>query len=163
MVGTPPETYQVGIATADVTPPVGAPLAGFAARGPHTSTGVDHPLRAVVTAIGDGRTDLLLVGLEWLGCYDQADRLRRVLAERTGIDEQQILLSASHTHCGPAIRHADYAAHGWIDEEYLETAIQAIARAAGVAARHRFEAVLRAGTGDCAIAMSRRKPDPDRP
>ncbi len=155
--------YQVGIATADITPPVGAPLAGFAARGPHTSTGVDHPLRAVATVIGDGRTDLLLVSLEWLGCYDQTSRLRRVLAMRTGIPERQILLSASHTHCGPAIRHADYAEHGWIDEDYLEAAIQRIARAAGVAARHRFPAVLRHGSGTCAVAMCRRLPDPDRP
>lgn len=155
--------YQVGIATADITPPVGAPLAGFAARGQHTSTGVDHPLRAVVTVIDDGRTELLLVGLEWLGCYDQAPRLRRVLAERTGIPEQRILLNASHTHCGPAIRQADYAEHGWIDEDYLESAIQRIAVAAGIAHRHRYPAVLRWGVGECSIAMNRRRPDPDRP
>ncbi|WP_152364640.1 hypothetical protein [Microlunatus speluncae] len=155
--------YRVGIATADITPPVGGPLAGFAARGPHTSTGVDHPLRAVTTVIGDGRTDLLLVSVEWLGCYDQTSRLRRVLGERTGIPERQILLSASHTHCGPAIRHADYAEHGWIDEDYLEAAIGKIARAAGIAARHRFPAVLRQGTGGCSVAMSRRLPDPDHP
>lgn len=155
--------YRVGIATADITPPVGAPLAGFAARAQHTSTGVDHPLRAVATVIDDGRTDLLVVALEWLGCYDQAPRLRRVLAERTGIAEQRILLNASHTHCGPAIREADYAEHGWIDEDYLEAAIQKIANAAGIAARHRYPAVLRWGVGACSIAMNRRRPDPERP
>ena len=59
-------TYQVGVSTVDITPPVGIYLAGFAAR-QEPSTAVYHPLKATAVAIDDGLTPLLIVGAEILG------------------------------------------------------------------------------------------------
>ena len=155
--------YDVGMATVDITPAVGGPLGGFAARARHTSTSVYHPLRAVATAIGDGEHEVMIIGLEWLGCYQLADRIRRAVARASGIGENSIVVNASHTHCGPAIHGTGLVAHGWIDDDYLDTAIASIARAAGIAARHRNRCTIRYGVGNCSLAMNRRRPDPDDP
>lgn len=155
--------YDVGMATVDITPPVGGPLGGFAARARHTSTSVYHPLRAVATAIGDGEQDVMIISLEWLGCYQLADRIRRAVSRTSGIGEDRIVLNASHTHCGPAIHGTGQVAHGWIDEDYLDSAIASIARAAGIAARHRNRCTIGQAVGHCDLAMNRRLPDPDNP
>lgn len=156
--------YQVGIATADITPRVGSPLSGFTSRGLHTSIGIYHPLRAVATVVDDGTSRTLLVSIEWLGCYDGLPgRIRRSLSAATGIPESHISLVATHTHCGPAIRDAEYGDHGFVDEDYLADAIVSITRAGAIAARNTYPASLSIAIGRSPIAMSRRRPDPDRP
>lgn len=156
--------YLAGITTIDITPPVGSPLAGFAARGIHSSTGIYHPLRACVVALGDGTTDVVVVALELLGTYeDLADLVAAAITERTGLSRAQIMINSSHTHCGPAVRHADRDWHGWIDEDYRAALPGRIAVAAARALQHRFPAVLRRGVGQSTMGVNRRRPDPDRP
>lgn len=154
--------YLVGIATTDVTPPVGTPMCGYAFRGVHATTGVYHRLRAVAVVVDDGLTPVLLVSVEWLGCYDKAPAIRRRLSAATGIPEPQIVVTGTHTHCGPAIRESDVAQHGEIDREYLVRATEAIAEAAAQAWHQRFPARLRRGVGRFDLAVCRRRPDPDQ-
>jgi neutral ceramidase len=154
------QTYRAGIATTDITPPVGTPLGGYADRYVHTSTGVYHPLRAVAVAIEDDDCALVLVSAEWLGFYEQADRVRAMVSGSTGLPVSNIVLSATHTHCGPALGSRERAYHGWIDENYLQVAMEKIAEAAGQAWRHRYPATLRYGTAQCDVAMNRRFPQP---
>jgi hypothetical protein len=163
MVNDDQPAYRVGIATADITPPVGTPLTGFANRGLHTSTGIYHPLRAVALSIDDGSGPVLILSAELLGFYDQADRVRGFLSQATGLPESRIVLNGSHTHCGPAIRLRDRESHGWIDEDYLQQAVQKMVKAATTAVLHSYPATLRFGVGRCDVAMCRRAPDPDRP
>lgn len=155
--------YRVGIATVDVTPPVGSPLAGFAARGEHGSTGVYHPLRAVVVTIDEGMTPVVLVSVEWLGFYDLATRVRAAIAEAIGIGPDRVVLAGTHTHCGPAIRAGDVGRYGRVDWAYVRVAVERIVSAARRAWQERTEARLSYGVGRCAVAMSRRAPDPARP
>ena len=96
-------TYEVGYAKIDVTPRPGGFLAGYAAR-QDPSTGVYHPLRAVATALGDGRTDAVLISVEWLGFYERTEEARARISDRTGLDPALVILCGTHTHCGPAIR-----------------------------------------------------------
>src|SRR5690606_20114789 len=98
-------SYTAGVATIDMTPPVGTSTAGFTGRGFHSSTGVYHPLRAVALSLGDGDTDIVVVTVELVGCYDDfADRVAGDIATRLGLARRQVLINASHTHCGPALR-----------------------------------------------------------
>jgi len=46
-----PDTYRVGLATTDITPPVGIKLSGFAAR-TEPSTGIYRPLEASIRWAG---------------------------------------------------------------------------------------------------------------
>ena len=119
-------TYQVGVSTVDITPPVGIYLAGFAAR-QEPSTEVYHPLKATAVAIDDGETPLLIVGAEILGFYERTEEVRSRINAATGIDPAHIILNGSHTHCGPCIREMDRERHGELDEDYLEDLFENVA------------------------------------
>ncbi len=151
-------TYQVGVGTIDITPPVGIYLAGFAAR-QERSTEVYHPLKATAVAIDDGQTPLLIVGAEILGFYERTEEVRSRINAVTGIDPAHIILNGSHTHCGPCIREMDRERHGELDDDYLEDLFENVARCAKTAWEDRSPARLRFGVGSCDIARSRRKPD----
>ena len=151
-------TYQVGVSTIDITPPVGIYLAGFAAR-QERSTEVYHPLKATAVAIDDGQTPLLIVGAEILGFYERTEEVRSRINAATGIDPAHVILNGSHTHCGPCIREMDRERHGELDEGYLEDLFENVACCAKAAWEARSPACLSFGTGRCDIARSRRKPD----
>lgn len=151
-------TYQVGVGTVDITPPVGIYLAGFAAR-QERSTEVYHPLKATAVAIDDGQTPLLIVGAEILGFYERTEEVRSRINAVTGIDPAHIILNGSHTHCGPCIREMDRERHGELDDDYLEDLFENVARCTKTAWEDRSPARLRFGVGSCDIARSRRKPD----
>jgi neutral ceramidase len=151
-------TYNVGLSTVDITPPVGIYLSGFAARN-ERSTGVYHPLRATAVAIDDGTNPLLIVGAEILGFYERAPRVRAAIQEATGLDTAHVILNGSHTHCGPSLREIDGERHGELDQGYIDGLVQKIARCASEAWEGRQPARLLTGLGRCDIAVSRRKPD----
>jgi len=152
--------YRVGLATVDVTPPVGIFLAGYAAR-VTPSDGVYHPLRAVCIALeDDGGGPLLLVTIEWLGFYERTAAARERIGARTGLPARRILLTGTHTHCGPVLRREmDSRRHGALDEEYIDRTLDVLADAAAEALGDLQPARLRAGTGWCGISASRRRPD----
>ena len=151
--------YNVGVSTLDVTPPIGVFLAGYAGRDT-PSQDAYHRLRAVCIAIDDGLELLLLVSIEWLGFYDRTPDARRCIQARTGLDPSRILLSGTHTHCGPVLRRKmDIRRHGVIDEDYINTSLDQLAEAAHRALENREPVRLRAGFGWCGISSSRRRPD----
>ena len=152
------DTYRIGVAGEDVTPPVGIFLAGFAAR-TEPSTAVYHPLKANAVAIDDGSDPLLIVSAEILGFYEHTPHVRSRISAATGIAPSNVILSGSHTHCGPCIRDMDRQRHGELDEDYIEEFFEKVTRCAKTAWETRSPARLRVGTGRCDIAVSRRKPD----
>lgn len=156
------ETYAVGIARADITPPVGIMLAGFAARH-DPSDDVYDPLQAVAVVIDDGATPVLIVGADLLGFYDLTPRIRAGIGEATGIPEAQIVLNGSHTHCGPCIRQMDVERHGPLDTDYVDRLVDTVVDVSTRAWEDRASATLRFGVGTCTFGTSRRKPDPDAP
>ena len=153
-----PDTYRVGLATTDITPPVGIKLSGFAAR-TEPSTGIYRSLEATAIAIDDGATPFVLLCADWLGFYDRAPMMRARLREAIGLPEERYILCGSHTHCGPCIREQDERRFGPLDYDYLERAVSAMAECATRAWKSRSEARLRFGSGACTFAASRRKPD----
>lgn len=153
--------YLLGVTSFDVTPAVGTPLAGYAAR-LDPSTGVYHPLTCTVMALTDPAADhtLILVSIEWLGFYENTDRVRGIIQQATGVPGDQVLLCGTHTHCGPLVRPGtDSRRHGEVDLEYLERTFTAIGEAAEVAMAKRQPVRTRSWQGWCGFAYSRRKPD----
>lgn len=152
------DTYLVGVGGEDVTPPVGIYLAGFAAR-TEPSTAVYHPLKANAIAIDDGNDPLIIASAEILGFYEHTEEVRSRVSALTGVVPANVVLSGSHTHCGPCIREMDRHRHGDLDEDYIERLLDSVTRCAKTAWETRSPARLRFGTGQCDIAISRRKPD----
>ncbi|MGH3436473.1 MAG: hypothetical protein ACRDRN_08385 [Sciscionella sp.] len=92
-----------GAATSvDVTPPEGAPLAGYLARGDAVATGTHDPLTASLLLL-TGSGEVCWVALDAL-CIDTATagRIRAAVAEGCGIHADAVLVCCSHTHSGPA-------------------------------------------------------------
>lgn len=151
----------MGVATCDVTPPVGGRLTGYADRRT-PSAGVYLPLRGTAAALTDATgCTLLLVSVEWLGFYNRTAEVRAAVTAATGVPADQILLCGTHTHCGPALRRRNAQDDCWEDpdEEFLAGAFARLAAAAMAAMADREPVTLRAATGWCGFAHSRRRPD----
>lgn len=152
------DTYLIGVGGEDITPPVGIYLAGFAAR-TEPSTAVYHPLKANAIAIDDGNEPLIIASAEILGFYEHTEEVRSRISALTGVVPANVVLSGSHTHCGPCIREMDRHRHGDLDEDYIERLLDSVTRCAKTAWETRSPARLRFGNGHCDIAVSRRKSD----
>jgi neutral ceramidase len=155
-----PQSYLVGIARCDITPPVGIRLCGFAAR-TEPSTGIYDPLQAVATVVDDGKNAVLIVAADLLGFYDRCEPVRQALAQILPIPASHIVLAGSHTHCGPHIREFDRCRLGPPDPAYLALLTDRIVAAARTAWETRSEARLQFGNGHCGFAVSRRRLRPD--
>jgi neutral ceramidase len=90
-----------GVGKADITPPVGTPLAGYGARAGKPSTGVHDPTEARALVIDNGAEKVAFVSVDHLG-YDHAmvERVRSIASAATQINPDRIFVMSSHTHAG---------------------------------------------------------------
>jgi hypothetical protein len=89
---------RVGLAAVEITPPVGTPLGGYAARNGAASTGVADPIMARALVLDDGGGPVALVATDLIGT---SPAIRQRVLEKTGLPSERLLLCASHTHSGP--------------------------------------------------------------
>ncbi|MFQ6043535.1 MAG: neutral/alkaline non-lysosomal ceramidase N-terminal domain-containing protein, partial [Candidatus Poribacteria bacterium] len=93
-------SLRVGIARADITPPVGIPMVGFAGRGP--SIGVHDPLFATALVVTDGEKTAALIGCDLLDLSATVvAEARREINARLEIPPMNVTISCTHTHYGP--------------------------------------------------------------
>lgn len=102
----PSKDLMVGYARVDITPKITVPLRGFGdsseAAGRMART-VLEPLYVTCTAVtGDNGVTALLFSVDII-FSDFADKLISSISESTGISEENIFISASHTHAGPSL------------------------------------------------------------
>src|SRR5687767_12484413 len=109
---------NVGVAQIDITPQPGIELAGFALR-PQPSTRVLDPLFVRALYLQDGAERLLWLVADLLAVDRRlADGIRSRLEAVTGIPRSHVLVSATHTHSGPAT--FDQNGTGRTSQEYLD-------------------------------------------
>ena len=94
------EALNAGVATVEITPPVGYRMSGYFRE--RLSTGTHDPLlaKAIYFQQGDVRVALVfcdVVGIS-LGASRQA---RKDAADATGIPAENIVIAATHSHTGP--------------------------------------------------------------
>ena len=89
---------RAGVGRADITPPTGYPFGGFV-RADRTGNGVQTRLYATSMVLKRGHERVALVSID---LFAAAGGLVAEAAERAGFDEDEVLVSASHTHGGPA-------------------------------------------------------------
>jgi hypothetical protein len=89
---------RIGSAQRDISPPPGHPLAGFGARKPKASTGVDAPCFARALTLGVGNQQVTVLTADLLLINQQ---LLDAVYQRTGLQPAQLYVTASHTHSGP--------------------------------------------------------------
>jgi len=92
----------LGHARAEITPPLGLPMAGYAWRKNDGCTAVDDPLYADACLLQQGETRFLLITTDLCSVDENwSAPLRERIAASTGISPQNIVITASHTHFGP--------------------------------------------------------------
>ena len=148
--------FKVGVARADVTPPVRSLLAGHGYR---TSEGLHDPLYSKVLFLSSGREEFALVTNDLLGFdLDWVDKVRALAKSYTGLRPDRILLTASHTHSGPHLRKLhDHP----IDPHYAQQTAEKIAGAIYEAKRNLQPATVGFGRGSLARNLNRRVNMPD--
>lgn len=92
---------NVGIGTADLTPPVGTPSAGYAKRQGKGMEGVHDPLLASALFIDNGEQKLVLCSVDHLGfTYEMVQEIIKKIHAYPELKESEIFVASSHTHSG---------------------------------------------------------------
>ncbi len=146
-------TFRAGAAEVVITPPVGTFLEGYGAR-TSGSVGVHDDLHARAIVVDDGETQAAIVGCDLVGIdRGLAAAVRQLVQEATGMPAANIMVSATHTHAGPAGLRAD------IDAELTDTTARLIASAVLEAHGALRPATVRAGSGRVdTVSQNRRHP-----
>ncbi len=96
------QDLQVGVAQVDITPPPGAPMAGYYFN--RAAEGVHDPLLAKAMVLDGNGIRLALVTCDLLSMPgDIARQARARIADDPGIPPAHVLISATHTHTGPVL------------------------------------------------------------
>ena len=101
-----PEGLQVGFGRTNITPSYSVALQG----GDYTkrmSQGVMDNLYATCIAIKSGEEIVLLYTIDvklMTGSF--VEPMKKLISQKTGVPENNIFLSATHTHSGPAVRYS---------------------------------------------------------
>jgi len=96
-------TLKAGAAQTNITPPLGMLLAGsLKAR---RATDVHDELHAKALVLDDGTTQLAIVICDVI-CIprETCDAAKAKIAERLGMPGEHVLIAATHTHTGPAMK-----------------------------------------------------------
>lgn len=130
----PSHPFMVGAARADITPPVGTPLAGYGSRKGRGSTGIHDRLYARAVALSDGDQTVILLANDLLAITDD---MRTAVYQKINreiiLKPDSLMISASHTHSGPgalAKRFWESFATGPFEQAVFEEVTQRMARAA---------------------------------
>jgi len=154
------EGIKVGVGETIITPPIGTPMSGYDRRG-HVSTGVHDDLHARSLVIEDGDTALVLMSVSVINIgRKNLEEIRAGINKQTGISEHNIIISATHTHSGPAIEEQGPYRDFFV-ERCIQSAIEAwnsrIPGRVGVSSTE----VLELGRNDRRLEYGGLHPDPE--
>ncbi len=98
----PADELRLGTAAVKITPPLDTPMAGYYHR--RGSQGVLDDLYAKAAVLDDGKTKAALVVCDLIGLpRGPVLEARRIIAAKTGIPAENIMISATHSHTGPVV------------------------------------------------------------
>ena len=164
-------TWKAGTANAIITPKKALWMAGYGGR-TAPAEGKEHELMIRVLALEDasGHRGVVLSS-DTLGIpQSMYDEVCTTLKSRFGLDRSQIMLNASHTHCGPVLKGALHDIYPLNDEqlrdveEYSKWLSAEIVTTIGKALDDLQPATLSRGVGMAEFAVNRRtNREPDVP
>lgn len=118
----------IGFGRADITPPNGLFISGYYSE--RRGQGCLDDLKASVLAFSDGEKTAVVFTLDVIGIDEEfGDRLRGIVAERTGLPYEAVYYACTHTHTAPAISSDLFP----IDPEYNSIMFRKCADAAAEA------------------------------
>lgn len=162
--GVPAADFLAGIATAPITPNGPAWMSGYAAR-TRPSEGVLQALWAKALALNDGNGGrVVLVTTDLIGIPRAlSDEVFARAQEQFGLRRSELVLSCSHTHCGPAVGRNLSVLFDFSPEDeqrvaaYTSHVTDTLVRLIGDALRTQVPAHLAFGQGTADFAINRRQ------
>ena len=152
-----------GCAKVNITPPLGIPLIGSYGK---PSDDILDELYAKALVLDDGNNALVIVSCDLL--YTPLEEItgpaRKIIIEKTGIPEQNILICATHTHSGPEVftkskfRRPGDTPTPAIDRSYLDTLVKKIAGSALIASKDMRQVKIGAAYGQAPEIVYNRRP-----
>ena len=152
-------TLQAGLAQADITPPIGIAHANWGAQTHERAAGIDLPLGLTALALSDRTTTSVIVDIDC--CWLWGDTAAEVLAsvvELTGLPEEAVRLSYTHTHSGPAGGPSQSWVKGGSEmfDSYIANLGRVAAGATWAALRNVQPVRIASTTGESSISVNRR-------
>jgi neutral ceramidase len=147
---------RAGVASCDITPPLGCSMWGYSAR-EGVANKVNDPLYAKVLALATDDGSIAIVSLDLGRCFDPdlRDQIEK-RARDAGI--ANVILAASHTHQGPDMETREWPSK---DAPWQDAAARKVADAVVEAAHNMQPVVIGFATGEADLAHNRRKVMPD--
>jgi Neutral/alkaline non-lysosomal ceramidase, N-terminal len=152
---------RFGVATRDVTPPVGIYARSWGAATHEVAEGVHRPFAATAAVFapidGDAPTlALVAVDIGWFQYLPDERELRAAVMRDTGLEEAALVVNMSHTHAGANVNSqlADKPG-GELIEPYIAHLTEQITAAILEAQGALTSAWVTYGTGRCALATNR--------
>jgi neutral ceramidase len=95
--------FRASADSVDITPPEGFPLGGYILRS-GVSEGVLDPILVRALLLRGGDDTLLLISVDWVYIDGRWARgLKDAAAKVLGVDEERVIVLATHTHSGPGV------------------------------------------------------------
>jgi hypothetical protein len=157
---------RIGIARADITPPVGIYARNWGAARHDVAESIHCPstLSVLTLARDAASAPLVLVDgdLGWWRPLNKFDRFRERLLQETSLKSSQLIFALSHTHASAPLMDPDPALPGSdLLEPWHETIFQATVQSIREALAGAFDGTLDWHVGRCGLAANRDLPDPD--
>ncbi len=152
-----------GCSKVNITPPLGIRLIGSKGK---PSDDILDELYAKALVLNDGNNTIAIVSADLLytPLEEITNPVRRIIKEKTGIPEQNVLVCATHTHSGPEVftrsklRPEQVVPASKIDQSYLETLIKKIASSVLLAHKNMREVRIGAAKGEIPEIVYNRRP-----
>ncbi len=151
---------KAGFGKAIISPPLGAPLAGFAAR-EGVCEGVHDELHSRALVLECRERSVALVSVDVLAlAADFVNEVKSKIHIQTGIDRDSIAVASTHTHAGPVTVKTFFNPEDTLDQEYMASLADAIVESVAAAWRSRIPSRVGVGSGSVeGIGVNRRTAD----
>jgi len=150
---------RIGVATREITPPLGIHARTWGSAKHDKAEGVHRPLMASCLLFrgASNNHELALLALDAIIFWQRdAEKMRALILKRTGLRPEQLIVHPSHSHSTPFLgaRHSDRPGGELLApyrESLLDVCCELIEQARGAAG----EAILSWAYGRCGLAFNR--------
>jgi hypothetical protein len=158
---------RIGIARADITPPVGIYARNWGAAKHDVAGAIHRPLTltAMTLAPADGGEKLVFIEADlgwWKSlqtCRDFLSRLHQALS----VEPTNLIFALSHTHSAPPLMDAEASLAGSdLHRTWMKELFESTLRIVRQAMESQFEGTIDWHVGRCGLAANRDLSDPDR-
>jgi neutral/alkaline ceramidase-like enzyme len=173
---TKPRTFRhasfygrIGIARADITPPVGIPSRNWGAARHDLAQSIHRPLTLTAITLQNltGGRPFVLIEAD-LGGWKSLQLFRTFsnrLQQELSVEPANFIFALSHTHSAPILMDAeDFLPGSGLHREWMRALFESVVRTVRQALEHQFEGIVDWHAGRCGLATNRdlRDPEPSR-